>query len=245
MHLDSTCTGLSSVAINGIKELGSNVMLFCNKCVQNNERDKFIRNGTAANMKESVDLESIQDSLKTMEARISNLVGDKVEQAFKSTCKKMEKSYSKVVATNIPKGTNQVKSKKEAQYGIEHNVAKSFRIQGIKEDPGKTRQENLVPASEEVLQVLNDIGVKQPQMQEIKRLGKFDKERKNPRTPLVTVVTEYEPRLVLAKSVEKRLELIERGIFITTALSKEDARKENLCLKKRRQLLDEGVPKKN
>ena len=72
---------------------------------------------------------------------------------------------------------------------------------------------------------------------------KFSKERIKSRTLLITLSTEHEARLVLAKSFEKRDELRDEEIYLLPALSKEDARKENLCLKRRRKLLDEGVPK--
>ena len=78
-------------------------------------------------------------------------------------------------------------------------------------------------------------------MKELRRLGKFDKDRGKPRTLLVTFNTEHEARLVLAKSFEKRTELKEQKIFLMPMLSKEDAQKENLCLKKRRGLINNGV----
>ena len=49
--------------------------------------------------------------------------------------------------------------------------------------------------------------------------------------------------MVLAKSFEKRDELRDEEIYLLPALSKEDARKENICLKRRRELLNEGNPK--
>ena len=48
---------------------------------------------------------------------------------------------------------------------------------------------------------------------------------------------------MLAKSFEKRDALRDEKIYLLPALSKEDAMKENLCLKRRRELLDEGAPK--
>ena len=60
---------------------------------------------------------------------------------------------------------------------------------------------------------------------------------------MITLSTEHEARLVLAKSFEKRDELRDEETYLLPALSKENARKENLCLKRRRELLDEGVPK--
>ena len=100
----------------------------------------------------------------------------------------------------------------------------------------------MCPTTEKVHEVLKNLGGK-PQIEEIKRLGKFSKERIKSRTLLITLSTEHEARLVLAKSFEKRDELRDEEIYLLSALSKEDARKENLCLKRQRELLDEGVPK--
>ena len=64
LHLD-TCTGLSTVAINGIKELGANAMLICNTCFEKNERDKFIK-GRALVDEQSSKVD-INGKLKSME----------------------------------------------------------------------------------------------------------------------------------------------------------------------------------
>ena len=131
---------------------------------------------------------------------------------------------------------------KEVKQEIHHNINKSFRIQGIRKDPEKSKGKNFVPITEKVHEVLNKLGVK-PQIEETKRLGKFNKERIKSRTSLITLSTEHEARLVLARSFGKRDELRDEEIYLMPALSKEDARKENLCLKRRRELLDERVPK--
>ena len=123
---------------------------------------------------------------------------------------------------------------------MNHNISSSLRIQGIPEDPDKKKHENLVPTNEKVTDLLNTIGV-DTKVKELRRLGKFDKDRGKPRTLLVTFNTEHEARLVLAKSFEKRTELKEQKIFLMPMLSKEDAQKENLCLKKRRELINNGV----
>ena len=75
------------------------------------------------------------------------------------------------------------------------------------------------------------------------RLRKFSKERIKSRTLKITLPTEHEAQLVLARSFEKRDERRDEEIYLLPALSKEDARKENLCLKRRGELLDEGFPK--
>ena len=106
------------------------------------------------------------------------------------------------------------------------NIKQSFRIQGIPEDHNKTKSENLVPTTDEVHEILSEIGVR-PEVKELKRLGEFKRERKKPRTLLVTFANEHEARLALAKSIEHREELAKRNIYLLPALSKEDALKEN------------------
>ena len=121
----------------------------------------------------------------------------------------------------------------ELKHEIHHNINKSFRIQRIREDPEKSIGESFVPTTEKVHEVLNKLGVK-PQIEETKSLGKFIKERIKSQTLLITLSTEHEARLVLAKSFEKRDEQQDEEIYLLPALSNEDARKKNLCLKRRR-----------
>ena len=123
-------------------------------------------------------------------------------------------------------------------HSIEHNV----RVQGIHEDPNKPRDVNLVQTHEKLEEILGTIGVK-PKIVQFKRLGTFNKERKKPRTLLVTLENSAAVILVIAKSTEKRDKMKEMNIFLSRALSKEDSIKENLCLKRRREMLEEGVPR--
>ena len=82
LHLD-TCTGLSTDAINGIKELGANAMLICNTCLGKNERDKFIKGRALVDEQSSkVDIDG---KLKSMETRINNMVETKLEEALNKT----------------------------------------------------------------------------------------------------------------------------------------------------------------
>ena len=89
---------------------------------------------------------------------------------------------------------------------------------------------------------LNRIGVT-TQITDLKRLCKYSSTRKKPRTLLLTLPTEHDVRLALAKAHEKTTVLTGKGVFILPALSKGHAIKENLCLKKRRELLEENVPR--
>ena len=123
-------------------------------------------------------------------------------------------------------------------HSIEHNV----RVQGIHEDPDKPRDLNLVQTHEKLEEILETIGVK-PKIVRFKRLGTFNKEKKKPRTLLITLENPAAINLMIAKSTEKRDEMKEMNIFLSRALCKEDSIKENLCLKRRREMLEEGVPR--
>ena len=94
MHLESTCTGLTNTAINGIKDLDLNAMLLCDTCVTNNEKANFIKCRTMMQMIEKYEKESegIQARLENMEKRLTELVDEKFENATKTTCEKLEKS---------------------------------------------------------------------------------------------------------------------------------------------------------
>ena len=94
----------------------------------------------------------------------------------------------------------------------------------------------------EVNDVLNRIGVT-TQITELKQLGKLSNIRKKPQTLLQTLPIENDVRLVLAKAHKKGTVPTEKGKFILPALSKENAVKENFCLKKRRELLEGKVPR--
>ena len=43
VHVTPECTALSPAATTGIKELGMKAMLLCNNCIEQNERDNFVR----------------------------------------------------------------------------------------------------------------------------------------------------------------------------------------------------------
>ena len=239
MHFTPECTALKTAAISGIKELGVNVIILCNKCVENIERDNFKRGRALASVSEKL---STLDKLKNMEKRLTDLVDQKVVEAMKTTCEKVEETYAAVVAAEKSTETSKTNASHKVGKGkLNHNISQSLRIQGVREDPSKSKGENLVPTNAEVNGILDTMGVK-TSIVELRRLGMFNAERKKPRTLLVTLPNEHEARLTLAKSHEHREMLKQKAVSKLPALSKEDALKENLILKKRRELLDEGVP---
>ena len=240
MHLTSECTALSSDAITGIKEFGMNAMLLCNNCVERNERDNFIRCRTLAKVAEKIDNLDVGGKLKKMETRLTDLVDEKIGNATKMTCDKVEKTYAAVVAVETTSG--KPKGVKTDENSKSHDINKCIKIQRIPEDPNKTKRENLVPTNDEVNDLLNSICAN-AHVTETQRLGKLRNDRKKPRAVSVNLAIEHETRITLAKSREFRKNVVERNNYMLPVLKRDDARKENQMLKKRRELLDGGVPK--
>ena len=90
---------------------------------------------------------------------------------------KVEKTYSSVLDAKTEKGSGKVQPVKHQNDGskFDHNISQSFRMQGVAEDPKKTKAENLLPTTK-VNEMLNLIGEK-PNFVELKRLGKFDEKK--------------------------------------------------------------------
>ena len=106
MHLTTECTALSPAAINGMIELGMNAMLLCNTCVENNERDNFIRGRAPASVSEKLESLDVGEKLKNMEKRLTDLVDSKIGEAMTTACDKVEKTYAAVVAWTKPRAEN-------------------------------------------------------------------------------------------------------------------------------------------
>ena len=217
-------------------------MLLCNVCIENNERDHFIRNRTVNNLEEKIN-KNMSSNAETLETQIAQIVEKKINEAMRKTHDKIDESYANAVKKvesykNVNSPQNSKNNYNSTTHSIEHNV----RVQGIHEDPNKRRDVNLGQTHEKLQEILRTIWVK-PKIVQCKRLETFNKERKKPRTLLVTLEDPAAVNLVIAKSTEKRDEMKEMNTFLSRALCKEDSIKENLCLKRRREMLEEGVPR--
>ena len=101
------------------------------------------------------------------------------------------------------------------------------------------KAKNLFPKLEE-LNPINLIGGR-TEIEEPKPSGKFNHERSNPRTLLITVSSDFEASLTISKSHQCRNQL-KKSVYTLPALSKEDAEKENALLMRRQELVKQGVP---
>ena len=102
-----------------------------------------------------------------MEKRLTALADEKIENATKTACEKLEKSYADILSVKPVKDMKaQHGAGKEVKHEKNHNIKKSFRIKGIREDPEKSKGESFVHTTEKVHEVLNKLGVK-PQIEKI------------------------------------------------------------------------------
>ena len=229
MHWNPTCTGLLNVAINGIRELGARVALFCHDCVENNRKDHLLKT-IQANEKLNCKLESLERTTdKSIDERVSSVV-EKSETRIEEVVRKIIKKRLEAQIKAIPNKTGPLKTPK-----THHNVKSSFRVCGLPEVLTKNREENALLANEKLKEVMTEIGV-DAKIERLQRLGNFDKKRPTPRNVIVTLSNNWDVRIVLAKSAENGKRMKEMGIHILPALSAEDAKRENMFLKKRREI---------
>ena len=127
------------------------------------------------------------------------------------------------------------------QKEVHHNILKTFRIQRIREDLEKTKDENLISLNENIKDKFDAIEVNATD-ENVRRLGRFDKERSKPRTVLVTVPNCWETRRILAKAREKWKLLSDLAFYVLPSLNKAESEKQNMCLKKRREMIENGTP---
>ena len=212
----------------------------CNNCVEQNERDNFIRCRTLAKVAEKIDSLDVGEKLKNMERRLKDLVDEKIGNARKISCDKVKKTYAAVVAVETT--SEKLKGVKTDENSKSHNINKSIRLQGIPVDPNKTKGEILSQQTMK-LAICSIRYVRIHMSRKYKDLENFEMIEKNSRAVLVTLANEHEARITLAKSREFRNNFVERNIYMLQALTKDDALKENQMLKKRRELLDGGIPK--
>ena len=92
-----------------------------------------------------------------MEERITAVIDTRVDNDIKITCPKVHKCYAEAVAIQPRNVSATSKAHTKEPPDLDHNIRNSIRIQGIPEDPDKSKAENFVPTAIEVNDVLNRI----------------------------------------------------------------------------------------
>ena len=139
-----------------------------------------------------------------------------------------------------------------------HNISNCIRIQGIQEDVNLSKTKNDKKTKTEVGNLLNELGVN-AKIVHLRRLGSFEKfkeksesislnieshatsEKVAPRVVMVEIKNNWDVSLILARAGTAWDTLAKRNILIRKALTREELAKENACLKKRRELIAQGV----
>ena len=166
---------------------------------------------------------------------------EKINEAVRKTNEIMEESYVSVVnKVEDNKKVTMSQPPKERIISLSRNIEISFRVKVIPEDPDKTRDQSFVPTIEHVTHILITIGV-EAEIVNLRRLGKFQRERAKPRAVLITLPSATAVNLVMNKIAERQPELKDMKVFVSRALSIEDSRKENICLKRRKEHLEQVV----
>ena len=176
-----------------------------------------------------------------MEKSLIKQIDQKIEAALAGKDAKTEKSMEKTIEEKIVKKVVNVQKTSDEQKEVHHSILKTFRLQGIPEGPEKTKDENLISLNENIKDIFDAIEVNTT-VENVRRLGRFDKERSKPRSVLVTVPNCWDTRRILAKAREKRKLLSDRGFYVLPSLTKAESEQENMCLKKRREMIANGTP---
>ena len=157
-------TGLTSVANNGIKELGVSVVLFCDECVTTHRHDRVL---------EAINTQNLPDKYQfpNLEAKFEKN-GEKISLMLEMKLNSSEKSLTKVVESKVPSGSK-AEIPNHNPKNVDHDTNESLRIQGIPEDFDEPAKENILLTNEKLKDVFNTLGVTSS-IVNVKRLGKFD-----------------------------------------------------------------------
>ena len=121
------------------------------------------------------------------------------------------------------------------------DVRLEVRFHGIPE-PSGTGMQNLTHGENQLKNVFQFLGESDASISSVSRLGKKVEGRSRPRTLLVKLNTEWSVQKLLTKA--RNLKQYTSPIFMSRMLSPEDHEKEKLVLKKRRELINQGIPAK-
>ena len=211
MHLTPKCSGMSEKAIYGLQEIRQNVLLICNDCVQNNQRDRVLDN--LASSRESPDVAEIAKSFDEVKSEIS-----KIRAEIKSPPPEPTKPAVRQPAQPIIR---------------EKPTFDGVRFRGIPESSGKTARERYDEDVLKVKEILAHMDIDCP-MDDVKRVGTYENEKT--RTIIAKFSSEHHRRLVLLSA--HKLATYDKPIFVSRELSPDEKKLENALLIKRRYLID-------
>ena len=229
MHSSVQCTGLPEDAIAGIQLISLNVLLLCNYCVERNRRD-VILNDLASNRSSDASALFFDTVVERVDV-IKKIVTETAEKLFATSQAEYPPLCTSAVTTVAPPhATSPLMS---TDTGI--------RVRGIPEVDKPNHHERYKNDMEEARKLLQFLLGSNADIADIRRLGKFEKNRRRPL--LVKFSNAWQPRLALLS--RSKLKDYKNQKFIDKELSPAEIQSENTLLLKRRELIGQGTERKS
>ena len=235
-HWTTECTGFDKILLNSMNKVRNNFLMVCNECNDNGKRDAIL-----SDIITSRENSKMNQLLATVEKSVTE-IGQRVKSNTEEITQRQTEIISKVSAVH-PRP--EINANTNNQYDETHQY--SLRIDGVSELTGPEDEKptvlNLLEADRRAVNDIFNQLTEDPGIMDIKRLGRFDKDRQRPRTILVTLKNIWDVRKIVAKSSSIRS--YDKKVYISKALSKSEIEIENSLLKKRRELINSGVEAKD
>ena len=181
MHLVQ-CAGLSKNQVKAIQELGNNILLLCNHCVDAGRRDVIVER-QASSRKEETN-EAKFDLVTTQLCAIKESIADLKDKSI----------------VNVKPVPTEIRTPPETK----PDTSLEIRISGLEEYKSKPN-ENISSAiinfeTHQVEEIFDFLGEEKPDIKNIRRLGKRNTESNRPRTMLLTLSNPWAVRKILSKA---------------------------------------------
>jgi len=192
----------------------------------------------ASNNENSTKICNFNDNLNKLDEKVNTQLNEIVNKINKlENESKIEAEVSK--ATNAPP-LKQLPKETRTHANLKFQL-KVSGIPEISEDINYIKRQQI--EKEHIDKILKHIGKQQCKIIDCFRLGKYRKERQRSRSIIITFASVWDRNMVLQSA--KNLSTFEEKIFISPALSPVEMEKEKKMLKKRWELINSGVDRKN
>ena len=186
-------------------------------------------------------LASDANQLKAAIPNIESTISSRFKDAFEKISTKIQNtksdsgaSISRPVAASTPASRNNDRKPSDDSHLFR------IRIDGISEIEGKPSHEVIKEETAAVEKIFGYL-TEPLTIWNMKRLGSFKKDRNRPRTIIVTLPHVWDVRKVLSKA--PLLKNYVSKVYLSKSLSHPEIVMENAILKKRRELIESGIPK--
>ena len=219
MHLTTPCTGISKEGINGIVEIGQNIMLLCNDCVTRNRRDDVM--DSLINTRRQPELAAKLTFLDE-KAELNKTVAE-IEDGFKKDTSKIQPSPLKTNPTLSYDG---------------------IRIRGLSRSKALTPRARHENDMEEVNKIFGFLNV-ECEIIDLRRLGSYEEAKTSgkDRTIIVDLANPWQKCIIFLSPY--KLKDYGKPVYIIRELNHDERTIENEIPKQRRDLIKKGTPAKD